>query len=48
MTVDAIGGSATYELGERDLSLSWNRGRLARQTAVQFATQTAPMGGRLR
>lgn len=48
VTVDAIGGSATYELGERDLSLSWNRGRLARQTAVQFATQTAPMGGRLR
>lgn len=48
VTVDAIGGSATYELGERDLSLSWNRGRLARQTTVQFATQTAPMGGRLR
>lgn len=48
VTVDGMAQTATYELGERDLSLTWNRGRLARQAAVQFRTQTAPMGGRLR
>jgi len=48
VTIDGMAQTATYELGERDLSLTWNRGRLARQAAVQFRTQTAPMGGRLR
>ncbi len=47
-TMDAIAQTATYELGERDLTLAQNRGLLQRQMSYRYQTMTAPAGGRLR
>lgn len=48
VTIDGMAQTATYELGERSMQLPGRLTLVARQTAAQFATQTAPAGGRLR
>lgn len=47
-TMDGIAETATYELGERDLTLAQNRGLVQRQMSYRYQTMTAPAGGRLR